>query len=91
MNATTLEACRTLAGEIADRLASPAQPRGGGLPQGWWPQSLAHGAVGVALLHIERAQADLGPWQRAHDWLACASGAVVAGPRSHLFAGHPHQ
>jgi lantibiotic biosynthesis protein len=89
VNTTAWEPCRVLAGVIADRLASPAQVRDMGLPQGWWPQSLAHGAAGVALLHIERAHAGLGSWQRVRDWLACAADPVASGPGSHLFYGAP--
>ncbi|MEU9965419.1 lanthionine synthetase C family protein [Streptomyces malaysiensis] len=75
---------------IADRLASPEQARTWNLTHGWWPQSLANGAVGVALLHIERARIGLASWQRAHDWLACAAaGGAVGGPDSHLFYGVP--
>jgi hypothetical protein len=83
-------AARAVADAIADRLASPAGARGLGLPQGWWPQSLAYGAAGVALLHIERARAGIASWQRAHDWLRCAAGGdVVSGDGSHLHYGAP--
>lgn len=34
---------------IAERLASPQDIRELHHRQGWWPQSLAHGAAGVAL------------------------------------------
>ncbi|SDX99602.1 hypothetical protein SAMN05216215_101887 [Saccharopolyspora shandongensis] len=27
-------------------------------------------AMGITLLHIERARTGCGPWQRAQDWLA---------------------
>ncbi len=67
------ESGRAATGMIAERLASPQDIRGRHHRQGWWPQSLAHGAAGVALLHIERAHTGQGPWQRAHDWLACAA------------------
>lgn len=81
---------RTAVDLIADRLASPEQARTWNLAHGWWPQSLANGAVGVALLHIERARIGLASWQRAHDWLACAAaGGAVGGPDSHLFYGAP--
>src|SRR5258708_26421565 len=79
-----------LADAIADRLASPANVRGLGLARGWWPQSLAHGAAGVTLLHIERARAEVGSWRRVHDWLACAAGReVVTGAGSHPHHGAP--
>ncbi|MBQ1121892.1 lanthionine synthetase C family protein [Streptomyces sp. B15] len=84
------EAAQAAADAIAGRLASPDDVRGLDLAQGWWPQSLAHGAAGVALLHIERARSGHGPWQRAHDWLACAAeGGAVGGPDAHLYYGAP--
>jgi hypothetical protein len=83
-------AAGALADGIATRLASPSEVRDMGLPRGWWPQSLAHGAVGVALLHVERARAGLASWDLAHEWLACAaSGRVAAGEGSHLHYGAP--
>lgn len=53
-------------------------------------QHLAYGPPGIALLHIERAANGLGPWQRAHDWLAAAShGPLTSGTDSHPFYGMP--
>ncbi|MFJ4686206.1 lanthionine synthetase C family protein [Streptomyces sp. NPDC088789] len=53
-------------------------------------QHLAYGPPGIALLHIERAAHGLGPWQRAHDWLAVASRQpLTSGPDSHPFYGTP--
>ncbi|GHA39787.1 hypothetical protein GCM10010372_44840 [Streptomyces tauricus] len=53
-------------------------------------QHLAHGSPGIALLHIELAANGLGPWQRAHDWLAAASRQpLTSGPDSHPFYGAP--
>lgn len=87
MNRETAEA---VCAAIAERLASPDDARQFGLPQGWHPQSLAYGATGIALLHIERAHSGLGSWQRVHDWLACvAAGQVVSGEGSHLHFGAP--
>ncbi|MEW1794730.1 lanthionine synthetase C family protein [Streptomyces niveus] len=84
------DSARAAADTIAERLASPQDVRGLHHRQGWWPQSLAHGAAGVALLHIERARTDQGSWQRAHDWLACAAAEpAVGGPDSHLYYGAP--
>ncbi|GHC77021.1 lanthionine synthetase C family protein [Streptomyces flavofungini] len=84
------ERARACADAIAERLATPDGARSLRHCQGWWPQSLAHGAVGVALLHIERARTDQGPWQRAHDWLACAAAEpTVGGIDSHLYYGAP--
>ncbi|WP_028647932.1 lanthionine synthetase C family protein [Nocardiopsis sp. CNT312] len=78
-----------VATRAADHLATPDQGRA--LAQNrWWPQSLAHGAVGVALLHIERARTGHGPWERAQTWLECAvSDGVDASPEAHLYYGAP--
>lgn len=75
--------------EIADRYA---EPNAAELPtdQAWWHQSLAHGAPGVALLHIELAAAGLRPFHRAHDWLTVATGKpVTTGASTGLFYGAP--
>ncbi|MET9296581.1 lanthionine synthetase C family protein [Streptomyces sp. NPDC003077] len=75
--------------EIADRLARPTDPA---LPHGraWWPQSLAHGVPGIALLHTELAAADLRPWRRVHDWLTLtATRPLTTGPSTGLFYGAP--
>ncbi|MBB5808830.1 hypothetical protein F4560_008598 [Saccharothrix ecbatanensis] len=82
---TTME----FAVEIADRYA---QPDAADLPtdQAWWHQSLAHGAPGIALLHIELAAAELRPFRRAHDWLTVAAGKpVTTGASTGLFYGAP--
>lgn len=55
-----------------------------------WAQSLAQGAVGLALLHIERARAGLGDWDTAHTWLSTATGEnISAGANASLFYGAP--
>lgn len=55
-----------------------------------WPQSLAGGAIGTALLHIERARSGRGDWEAAHAWLAEAvSGEVTAASNASLFFGAP--
>lgn len=76
-------------GAIAHLLARPGVERPG--PNGAsLRQHLAYGPTGIALLHIERAASGLGPWQRAHDWLAAATRApFTAGPDSHPFYGAP--
>ncbi|MCP2259771.1 Lanthionine synthetase C-like protein [Streptoalloteichus tenebrarius] len=75
--------------EIADRLA---RPDAADLPtdQPWWHQSLAHGAPGVALLHIELAAAGIRPFDRAHEWLTVVVGKpVTAGASTGGFYGAP--
>jgi hypothetical protein len=79
-----------LARVIADRLATPGSAPGTWPSHSWWRQSLAHGAPGVALLHIELAAAGLAPWQRVHDWLThAAQGPTTGGADSFLFYGAP--
>ncbi|WP_108989978.1 lanthionine synthetase C family protein [Streptomyces coelicoflavus] len=86
MTAQTAQAALDLAGAVADQLADPGRVS---LPEAH-RQHLAHGLPGIALLHLERAAAGLGPWQRAHDWLAAASReALTGGPDSHPFYGAP--
>ncbi|WP_246258097.1 lanthionine synthetase C family protein [Amycolatopsis anabasis] len=76
-----------LAEAIAARLATPtldADDRSGR------EQSLAHGAAGGALLHIERALLGLGSWSTAHAWVATATTrAVSAADDTGLYLGAP--
>lgn len=88
MNTTTTETTE-IAGLVADHLATPEQGRALAGDR-WWPQSLAHGAAGVALLHIERARTDHGPWDRVQRWLECAiTEGVDSSPSAHLYYGAP--
>ncbi|TDC02238.1 lanthionine synthetase [Micromonospora fluostatini] len=71
---------------VAGRLAVPPTPP----DRPGQAQSLADGAAGVALLHIERALTGTGTWNTAHDWLrAAAHGGVLADVGSSLFRGAP--
>lgn len=80
----------TLDAAIASLLADPGRVPAHLACQPWSCQSLARGALGVALLHVERAAAEEGPWERARDWLDAATrDPVVAGTGSHLFHGAP--
>jgi hypothetical protein len=81
-----------LADELAGALADPRASQPGGSPTHArsWPQSLAGGAAGIALLHVERARAGRGSWKTAHHWLSEAvSGEVTAAPNASLFFGAP--
>ncbi|MCC3767573.1 lanthionine synthetase C family protein [Streptomyces sp. UNOC14_S4] len=52
--------------------------------------SLAKGAAGIALLHIERAAAGRGTWEAAHTWLTrCVEGGLSTSPTTGLFYGAP--
>jgi hypothetical protein len=76
------------AGAIADRLADPqAVSLGAGRRR---PQSLAGGAAGIALLHIERARSGHGDGATARSWLsAAAREPLSAGANANLFFGAP--
>ncbi|MGW7165292.1 lanthionine synthetase C family protein [Streptomyces sp. NPDC054884] len=75
---------------IAAQLADPGTMPLGSRTLSSNRQHLAYGPPGIALLHIELAANGLGPWQRAHDWLAAASRQpLTSGPDSHPFYGAP--
>lgn len=83
---TALEVAHAVADLLADPDTAPAGRRTTASDR----QQLAYGRPGIALLHIERAAAGLGPWQRAHDWLAAAARRpFTSGPDSHPFYGAP--
>lgn len=91
---TTVSAPAALstADKLADALADPATAWPNGRPGGGraWPQSLAGGASGIALLHIERARAGRGSWETAHTWLAAAvDGEISAAANANLYFGAP--
>jgi hypothetical protein len=78
----------TVAEMIARDLARPPQQAAGS--GRWQAQSLAKGAAGIALLHIERARSGLADWAAARAWLtAAASTPVSAADDAGLFAGAP--
>ncbi|WP_328493443.1 lanthionine synthetase C family protein [Streptomyces sp. NBC_00414] len=77
---------------LANALAEPGTAWPGGRPDGGrsWPQSLAGGASGIALLHIERARTGHGDWATAHVWLkATVQGEVSAAANANLYFGAP--
>lgn len=79
-----------MADTVADLLADPATAPPASETAPSKRQHLAYGPTGIALLHIERAAAGLGSWQRAHDWLAeAARNPFTSGPDSHPFYGAP--
>ncbi|WP_030021735.1 lanthionine synthetase C family protein [Streptomyces monomycini] len=81
----------TLADVLAEELSEPrtawdAAPPGGRA----WPQSLAGGAAGIALFHIERAHCGRGEWDTVHTWLASAAhGDLTAAANAGLYMGAP--
>lgn len=83
--AAALAAADSLATALADpRIVSTARAA---RP---WPQALATGAAGIALLHIERARTGHAPPELAHRWLeaACAD-ALTAAANASLYMGVP--
>ncbi|WDQ02217.1 lanthionine synthetase C family protein [Micromonospora chalcea] len=78
-----------LLGAVCARLASPSIV--GPSPDGRTrPQSLAGGAAGIALLHIERAVSGHGDEATAHHWIrAAANEPVSIGRNSDPFHGAP--
>ncbi|MCX5239081.1 lanthionine synthetase C family protein [Streptomyces prunicolor] len=80
------------ADNLADALADPGSVWPNGRPDGGlsWPQSLAGGVSGIALLHIERARTGHGDWDTAHTWLtASLHGEISAAANANLFFGVP--
>ncbi|MGW3562773.1 lanthionine synthetase C family protein [Streptomyces sp. NPDC000941] len=84
---TTTNSPATAADTFARHLTSPTPPPE---DQPWTAQSLAVGAAGTALLHIERARTGRGTWQQAHAWIKSAVAAdVSAADTSGLYLGAP--
>ncbi|QDY11215.1 lantibiotic modifying enzyme [Micromonospora sp. HM134] len=80
-----LEASTTIAEALADPQAIPPAFEGRARPQ-----SLAGGAVGIALLHIERARTGHGDDTIAHTWLKLATSQPIStGGNANLFHGAP--
>ncbi len=91
--ATPIPGALATASEIAVTLAHPGTtllPPGNQGDGRRWPQSLAGGAAGIALVHVERARSGHGDWATARRWLAeAASGSVTAASNAGLFFGAP--
>jgi len=82
-----LAAADAIAAELTDPRPWAAAPPNSGRA---WPQSLAGGAAGIALLHIERAYSGHGDPHTAHAWLeVAASGTLTAAANAGLFFGAP--
>ncbi|HEU0088409.1 MAG TPA: lanthionine synthetase C family protein [Pseudonocardiaceae bacterium] len=76
-----------LAEALAAKLATPTHDAE---DQNGREQSLAHGAAGVALLHIERALAGAGAWTTAHAWVTTATArAISTADDTGLYLGAP--
>lgn len=81
---------RAAADDLARALADPHPVQGPDTAKPWWPQSLAGGALGIAMLHIERARSGLSGWDTAHAWLGVAvRGGIRSRAPGGLFEGGP--
>ncbi|GAA2344955.1 MULTISPECIES: lanthionine synthetase C family protein [Streptomyces] len=84
---TTTTSPATAADSFARHLTTPTSPAEG---QPWTAQSLAVGAAGTALFHIERAHTGNGTWQQAHTWIKSAvANDISAADTSGLYLGVP--
>jgi hypothetical protein len=73
--------------QYTDRLADPTVPPP---DEPWAAQSLAEGAAGISLLHVERAGGYDRSWHAAHRWItATVTGPVTAADTTGLFLGAP--
>ncbi|WP_435059844.1 lanthionine synthetase C family protein [Streptomyces sp. bgisy060] len=80
----------TAAAILEQYTADLAQPAGPPPGEPWAMQSLADGAAGVSLLHIETASRHGGSWRTAHRWItAAAAGHISAADTAGLFLGAP--
>lgn len=76
--------------EVADLLTRQLATPESHAADRWYGQSLAAGAIGVALVHIERALTGAGTWPTAHAWVkAAASPDVSAASTAGLYFGVP--
>ncbi|MFD5253097.1 lanthionine synthetase C family protein [Streptomyces bobili] len=77
----------TILEQYTAHLAQPAPPPP---DEPWAMQSLADGAAGISLLHIEMASRHGGSWRPAHRWItAAAAGHISAADTAGLFLGAP--
>lgn len=77
----------SLVDALTDQLATPALTDA---EQRLPAQSLAKGAAGIALLHIERAHSVSGTWATAHAWVRAATRCEIsAADNTGLYVGAP--
>lgn len=84
---TTTDDAAQLAEALAAKLTTPPHDTDDTTGR---EQSLAQGAAGVALLHIERALAGVGPLSTAHAWVRAATArGISAADDTGLYLGAP--
>ncbi|WP_291410165.1 lanthionine synthetase C family protein [Actinophytocola sp.] len=84
---TATDDAAQLAETLAAKLATPTHDTDDKTGR---EQSLAQGAAGVALLHIERALAGVGSWSTAHAWVSTATArGISAADDTSLYLGAP--
>lgn len=79
------------AGALVEELAAVlAQPSASPAEEPWAGQSLATGAAGITLFHIEQAAAGRATWRAAHRWIGqAAAGDITATDSTGLYLGVP--
>ncbi|MET8690540.1 lanthionine synthetase C family protein [Streptomyces sp. NPDC004732] len=84
---TVTDHARAVAEEFATVLTHPEPPP---RDEPWVGQSLASGAAGIALFHIERGSSGLSTWHPAHRWIGqAAAGKITATNSTGLYLGAP--
>ncbi|WTD06168.1 lanthionine synthetase C family protein [Streptomyces albidoflavus] len=87
MNPPTVTTAAATLEQYTAHLAEPQPPPA---EEPWAVQSLADGAAGISLLHIEMASRHGGPWRSAHRWITNATtGPISAADQTGLFLGAP--
>lgn len=87
LQAAAYDHAAALAEDIAHALRTPTPPPPA---EPWQAHSLATGAAGTALLHIERAHRGQTTWTHARTWLRTAtSGEISAADNTGLYLGAP--
>ncbi|WP_406153197.1 lanthionine synthetase C family protein [Streptomyces sp. NBC_01023] len=82
-----MEQAQALVEEFAAVLAQPSAPPA---DEPWAGQSLATGAAGITLFHIEQAAAGRATWHAAHRWIGqAAAGDITATDSTGLYLGAP--
>jgi lantibiotic biosynthesis protein len=80
----------TIAATLEQYVAHLADPAPPPPDETWVVQSLADGAAGISLLHVEMASRYGGSWRPAHRWItAAAAGHISAADTAGLFLGAP--
>ncbi|MFH8466024.1 lanthionine synthetase C family protein [Streptomyces sp. NPDC017991] len=82
-----MDQAHTLVQDFTAALSQPSTPP---KDEPWAGQSLATGAAGIALFHIEQAATGQATWHSAHRWIGqAAAGEITATDSTGLYLGAP--